>query len=604
MAQYDSTIGITAEQVARISTGGMWDEQGAVRPEAVHFATNLVRALETRSGKGLVPDTVDELVGRALNVAIPSFPRIETAEGYRLSAHLLRQTTARPRPLIVIPAGWTPVGWPLFEYAYLTLAAKGYHVLAYTPRGIGWTRLPETNLPWFGTSEGTVDVAGPRDREDGSRVLTHAIDAVAPSGIAFMGESYGSGISQLVAAHDPRVDVVVALSTWGNLATSLYANGTRHLAAVEGLIGLTGGTRAEKFDADAEEILRKFFEGRDMDDVVAWGTERAPETYLDGPDVRAIPTFFSNTWHEGLFAVNQVIPTFEKLRGPKRLNMWIGDHAVPEGPGLIAPPLPGAEPNLPLREAYAWLDHHLLDTDNGVDAWPQVSNQIMFTYVTEPDVVTGEHTIIEPARREERATWSEVCLEFEEFVLTEEQGDGDGVLTADTVSGWQRRFTVGKEPAIVAMDKIMTTGQQEWSGNPKIYPTTEFDRSQVLIWSTPPLSAPESGDTARRIRGIPRLRLTIASTEPTATVVAYLLDVAPTGAGRIITHEPVTLPVDEPTTFEWELQAAAYDMPDGHRLMLVLDGADPLYSTANRVDTTITITAPPGIPSRLQLPLG
>ncbi|MGK8523920.1 CocE/NonD family hydrolase C-terminal non-catalytic domain-containing protein [Nocardia asteroides] len=600
MSQGDSIVGTTSAQLSRIAVEGAWDAQGQIRPEAVQFASNLVAALEQRSGDGLVPDDVADLVSRALNVAVPTFPRIEVPGGIQLSAHMLRQTTTRPCPLVVFPAGWTPVGWPLFEYAYLTLAVKGYHVLAYTPRGIGWTALPGSNVPWFGTSEGTVDVAGPKDWADGSAVLSYAIDQLSPSGVAFMGESYGSGISQLVAAHDGRVDVVVALSTWGNLATSLYHNGTRHVRAVEALIGLTGGDREDKFDPEALEILAKFDEGEDMDPVVDWGTERAPEEYVG---FREIPTFFSNTWHEGLFAVNQVLETFEKLPRPKRLNMWIGDHAAPEGPGLIAPPRPGAGPNVPLQEAYAWLDHYLKGEDNGVDAWPEISNQVMFTYVTTPAAGNGQNMIIEPARREEKASWADVTTGTETLLLTDEREGGDGALSPDPTSGWQRSFTVGKEDEVVAMDKLIATGQEEWSGNPKIYWTEEIDRSHALVWSTGPLLA-TSGGVARQIRGIPRLQVTVDSSEESATVVAYLFDVAEDGSARIITHEPKTVESGMPQTVAWELQAAAYDVPDGHRLMLVLDGSDFLYSSANSIDSRITISSPESAPSYLEVPLG
>jgi predicted acyl esterase len=602
MSQGDSIIGITAEQVARISAEGAWDAQGAVRPEAVRFAENLVAAVKTRSGEGLVPDEVGDVVSTALKLVVPTFPRIEAADGIGLSAHMLRQVTPRPCPLVVIPAGWTPVGWPLFEYAYLTLALKGYHVLAYTPRGIGWSVVPGTGLPWFGTSEGTIDVAGRVDWTDGSTVLTYAIDALAPSSVAFMGESYGSGISQLVAAHDDRVDAVVALSTWGNLATSLYDNGTRHLVAVAALIGLTGGDQADKFDEEALDILAKFAEGRDMQDVVDWGTVRAPETYVTATNGREVPTFFSNTWHEGLFPANQVLETFTKLTGPKRLNMWIGDHAAPEGTGLIAPPAPGAGPNEPLSEAYAWLDHYLKGEDNGVDTWPQVSNQVMFTYVTTPASGNGQNVIVEPALREDKASWAEVTTIIESLILSDGHA-GDGALSPDSASGWQRSFTVGKEPEVVAMDKLLTTGQDEWSGNPKIYQTNEIDRSHALVWTTGPLVAPSSGP-ARQIRGIPRLQLTIDSTNGSATVVAYLLDVDDDGTARIITHEPNTLASGTPTTVVWELQACAYDVPHGHRLMLILDGMDPLYSTANTIDSRITISSQDDTPCYLELPLG
>lgn len=599
MSQGDPIVGTTSEQLARIAVEGAWDARGQVRPEAVQFASNLVAALRKRSGDGLVPDDVADLVSRALNVAVPTFPRIEAPGGIGLSAHMLRQTSTRSCPLVVFPAGWTPVGWPLFEYAYLTLAVKGYHVLAYTPRGIGWTALPGTNLPWFGTSEGTVDVAGPKDREDGSAVLEYAIDELSPSGVAFMGESYGSGISQLVAAHDDRVDVVVALSTWGNLATSLYDNHTRHLRAVDALIALTGGDPADKFDEETLEILAKFAEGTDMDPVVDWGTDRAPESYVGS---REIPTFFSNTWHEGLFPVNQVLETFEKLPRPKRLNMWIGDHAAPEGPGLIAPPMPGAGPNEPLREAYAWLDHYLKREDNGVDTWPEISNQVMFTYVTTPSG-NGQNVIIEPARREEKASWADVTTDTETLILTDEREGGDGALTPEGTAGWQRSFTVGKEPQVLAMDKLMATGQEEWAGNPKIYRTNEIDRSHALVWSTGPLLAARGG-IAREIRGIPRLQVTIDSTDEAATVVAYLLDVDEDDSARIITHEPKTVESGMPATVAWDLQAAAYDVPDGHRLMLVIDGMDFLYSNANSIDSRITISSPAGAASCLELPLG
>lgn len=603
MSQGDSTIGITADQVARIAMEGAWDAQGSVRPEAVSLATNLVAALRQRSGKGLVPDQLGDLVSRALSFVVPTFPQIETAEGFALSAHMLRQVSIRRSPLVIVPAGWTPVGWPLFEYAYLTLALKGYHVLAYTPRGIGWTFAPNTNLPWFGTSEGKIKVAGREDWEDGQKVIDFAIAKLNPTRIGFLGESYGSGIAQLVAAHDQRVDAVAALSTWGNLATSLYDNKTRHLKAVAALLGLTGGEKEDKFDQVELDILAKFAEDRDMEDVITWGTERAPEKYIDTAERPGIPTFFSNTWHEGLFPANQVLTTFNKLSEPKRLNMWIGDHAAPEGPGLIAPPMPGAGPNVPLREAYAWLDHYLKDEDNGVGDWPQVNNQVMFTYATKPASGNGENVIVEPARREEKSSWDEVTTSTELLTLTDQSDGRDGALGPSGTPGWQRVFTVGKEPEVVAMDAIMATGQAEWAGNPKIYQTNEIDRGHALVWTTRPLEA-SNGGAARRIRGVPRLTLTVESTEESATVVAYLLDVDPDGAANIITHEPNTVSSGRPVTVTWKLQAAAYDIAAGHRLMLVVDGLDPLYSTASVVDSRITISSSEGAPAHLELPLG
>ncbi|MFH8836975.1 CocE/NonD family hydrolase [Streptomyces sp. NPDC017868] len=606
------TARLTAAEVSRVAGRGLWAADGTVDPDAVRLGQTLTTALLNGSTDGLPA----ELAGRIEEVrglALPGYHRVEATDGIRLSAFSLRQLGPGPHPLVVVPAGWTPFGWPLFLWSYLALARRGYHVLAYTPRGLGIPGLPST-------SEGFVDVAGPHDWADGSAVIDFATEHLAPSVIGFLGESYGSGISQLVAAHDDRVAAVVALSTWGNLATSLYDHGTRHLAAVKALLALTGGPVETKFDEANREILADFLADRNLDRVVEWGRLRAPESYLHLTNENETPTFFSNTWHEGLFAVNQLLETFEGLDVPKRLNLWIGDHAAPEGPALL-----GTEPgraNVPMAEAYAWLDHHLKGERNGVEEWERVCSQVMFTYVTEPvpdpgtGEPTGENRIVEEAVRESRADWSRVTTGVEVLGLT---GDGargtDGRLlpageTTDPseVTGWRRAFLAGVDTEATVMDALMKTGQAERAGNPKTYDTRKIDRRHALVWTTAPLSAPEGGDAAgRRIRGVPKLRLTVRSTAASASLVAHLFDVAEDDTARIVTHEPLNvygLTPEEDRTVTWRLQAAAYDIAAGHRLMLVVDSKDPLYGDASVTWTQTVVTSPEGAPAFLELPLG
>ncbi|WP_405861503.1 hypothetical protein OG361_39445 [Streptomyces sp. NBC_00090] len=616
----DVTAGLTAADTARIAGSGLWAADGTVNPDAVRLGQTLATALlgggtpAAAGAEPLLPAELAAHVEEVRGLALPAYHRIEATDGVRLSAFSLRQLGPGPHPLVVVPAGWTPVGWPLFLWSYLTLARKGYHVLAYTPRGLGIPGLPST-------SEGFIDVAGPKDWADGSAVIDFAVEHLAPSTIGFLGESYGSGISQLVAAHDGRVSAVVALSTWGNLATSLYDNETRHIAAVKALIGLTGGPVEDKFDEANQQILADFQADRNLEEVVKWGRLRAPESYLELTNENDTPTFFSNTWHESLFAVNQVLETFEGLRVPKRLNLWIGDHAAPEGAGLI-----GLEPrkvNLPMAEAYAWLDHHLKGESNGVEEWEQVSNQVMFTYVTEPVLdpgtgePTGENRIVEAAVRENRADWSQVTTGVEVFGLTGDgAGGADGLLVPRTgeqappeETGWRRAFVAGVDTEATAMDlPLMKTGQEEWGGNPKIYDTRKIDRRHAVAWTTEPLFAPEGdGQAGRRVRGIPRLRLTVRSTATSAGLVAHLLDVAEDDTARIITHEPLNvygLTPEQDTTVTWRLQAAAYDVPAGHRLMLVVDSMDPLYGGASITWTQTAVGSPEDEPSFLELPLG
>jgi predicted acyl esterase len=582
---------VTDRSLADIAANGMWAGGLTYSPAVLNVAQALVATLQG-SASGLLTPDLQQVVNSVQRAATVGFPRITAPDGVRLSALSVKLKTTETRPLVVMPAGWSPYGWLPFVGAYLGLALRGYHVLAYTPRGIG--------IPgWASTSDGYVDVAGPNDWADGSAVLDYGQEYFSPGKIGFVGESYGSGISQLVAAHDPanRVSAVVALSTWGNLATALYDNGTRHLAAVNALIAFTGGAEEEKFDAATREILEGFKAGHNLDDVVAWGTERAPEYYADITNDRGIPTFFSNTWHETLFPAGQVIDTFAKLTVPKRLNMWIGDHGAPESAGLIGVPATTPFPGIltPMKEAYAWLDRYLLGTDNDTDQ-AAVSSQVMFTYQTKPGR-GGAQQITEPANREDRQSWEDVTTGTERWYLG--NGTPDGALSPAKDAGWARGFTAGELTQATA-GELLTSGQQEWSGNPRLYKVSQFERDRLLVWQTDPLDG-------RRLRGTATVRLTVRAAADAATLVAYLFDVTPDGSCRIITHEPYTvgqLAPGQDVTATWRLQPACYDIPAGHRLALVVNSRDDLYAFTGIRGSTTTISSPASDPSYLDVALG
>ncbi|CAN3985385.1 CocE/NonD family hydrolase [Kitasatospora purpeofusca] len=595
----EPTPSVTDATLTDIATHGLW--RGAsldINPSVLAVAKALLAAVQGTGTDAVLPEELRELAAGVRQRAQVTLPRITTADGFGLSAFSIKQSGSEQRPVVIVPAGWNPYGWLPFVFGYLSLAARGYHVLAYTPRGIGTPGL-------VSTSEGFVDVAGPKDWADGSLVIDYAQEHFDPSKVGFLGLSYGSGISQLVAAHDEddRVAVVAALSTWGNLATSLYDHGTRHEEAVRLLVGFTGGEEADKFDEPTREILQYFRDGEHMDRVVEWGTERSPETYVGLTNGRRIPTYYSNTWHEGLFPVGEAIDTFEKLTVPKHLNLWIGDHGAPEGTGIsgVSSGLPFPGLLTPIREAYAWLDHHLLGADNEVSDWPVVNSQVMFTYKTAP-VVGGGRLITAPARREPLDSWSDAKVSSEAWYLGGNGGEGDGTLSDKPSKGWSRDFTAGHETAATAMDEIMTTGQKEWFGNPKEYKPADFERNRLLLWSTEALAG------GRRIRGSAGVRLAVrAEAADAVTLVAYLFDVAPDGGARIITHEPFTatdLSAGTERILDWKLQPAAYDLPDGHRLALVVNSRDKLYAFTGVPDSTTTITSPAQGEAVLELPLG
>ncbi|MFE4462426.1 CocE/NonD family hydrolase C-terminal non-catalytic domain-containing protein [Nocardia tengchongensis] len=589
---------VTNETLESIAANGMWADGLTFTPEVVQVARALLAAVRGVAPAGVLPPELQEVVDTVRGGAAVEITQIPGADGVLLSALTVKLNGSEPCPVVVIPAGWSPLGWLPFVWTYLTLAVDGYHVLAYTPRGLG-TPGEVT------TSQGFIDVAGEKDRADGHRVLDYAQELFGPSPIGMLGESYGSGLSQLIAATDPeaRVSAVVALSTWGNLATSLYDNGTRHLAAMQLLVDFTGGTPGkpeEKFDPDTLRILDLFERGEDMDEVVAWGLDRSPESFVELTNSRGIATFMSNTWHETLFPINEVLETFERLTVPKRLNVWIGNHGAPEAAGLVGIPLGFPFPGLltPMREARDWLDIHLKGIDRSQSE--PVSDQIMFTYRTRP-IAGGAQRIIEPAPREAAIDWSQVGTETERWYLG--NGGADGTLVPKPETGWTRSFTIGDKdsPATsaTAVAEFLKSGQRECYGNPQLYRVGDFERDRLLIWQTEPLTG------GRRVRGIPSLHLSVGSTAPAATLVAYLFDVAPDGTARIITHEPCTLfelVQPEQRVVRWRLQGACYDIPDGHRLALVVNGYDKLYSYSP--PGTTTITSPEYAESYLDLELG
>ncbi|MFE6748228.1 CocE/NonD family hydrolase [Kitasatospora purpeofusca] len=598
-ADGEPTSSVTDATLTDIATHGLW--RGAsldINPSVLAVARALLAAVRGTGPDTALPEELRELAEGVRQRAQVTLPRITTADGFALSALSIKQSGSERRPVVIVPAGWNPYGWLPFVFGYLSLAARGYHVLAYTPRGIGTPGL-------VSTSEGFVDVAGPKDWADGSLVIDYTQAEFDPNGVGFLGLSYGSGISQLVAAHDRdnRVAAVAALSTWGNLATSLYDHGTRHEEAVRLLVGFTGGEEEDKFDEPTREILRFFRDGENMDRVVEWGTERSPEAYLDLTNGRGIPTYYSNTWHEGLFPVGEAIDTFEKLTVPKHLNLWIGDHGAPEGTGIsgVSSGLPFPGLLTPIREAYAWLDHHLLGAANEVPDWPVVNSQVMFTYKTAP-VLGGGRVITAPARREALDSWADATVSIEAWYLGGNGGTADGTLSDKPSKGWSRSFTAGHETAATVMDEIMATGQKEWFGNPKEYRPADFERNRLLLWSTEALAG------GRRIRGSAGVRLAVrVETGDAATLVAYLFDLAPDGGARIITHEPFTatgLSAGTERTLDWKLQPAAYDLPDGHRLALVVNSRDKLYAFTGAADSTTTITSPAKGEAALELPLG
>ncbi|MGW6836004.1 CocE/NonD family hydrolase [Streptomyces sp. NPDC054949] len=517
-----------------------------------------VTALETGDLTGLSPSRAADVV-EVRSVSVFNRGKVTGADGDLLDAALWRHTGSDPRPVIVMPSPWTNLGWLAYAVQGALFAARGYNVLAYTARG-------------FAGSEGQVDVAGPLDVADGSRALDHIVERTAGpiTGIGFLGDSYGSGISQLVAAHDTRVDAVVALSTWGDLGAAFFENSTRHVAAVKALQSAAARAR---LSARTRSVFENVLADRDIEGTLRWAEQRSPLTHVKELNRRQVPILFAQAWHETLFPGNQTVRMFNELTGPKRLDLSIGDHSGPEMSGMLG------LPNRIWTDAHRWFDHHLRGIDNGVADQAQVVSEVMW----------GKGL-------ESRAGWSALTDRTRRVHLT-----GGGELAHKPEAGWTAGVVCGVDTPATVADAIVTSGYAEMAGRPKVYPTGAIDRGVAAVWAAPP-----EEETAR-LRGTPRLRVTYRAANPGSTFVAYLLDMAPDGSAHLVTHAPFSdldSPPDSLIGADIELQATAYDVPRGHRLLLVIDGRDPFYGDANLPRATLAFTSPEATPSFLDLPLG
>ncbi|MFB8007130.1 CocE/NonD family hydrolase [Nocardia sp. NPDC056000] len=508
----------------------------------------VVNGLLTGAATGVPEYLVDDIVAvRAASTL--GRVRIPGDGGVMLDGFAARPLLGGPHPLIVLPAGLDPTGWKMYSGAIIRLLMRGYAVVAYTERG-----LPE--------SEGELTVAGPEDVADGRSVIDWALENVPdvdPERIGMAGISYGSGISLLVAQADERVKAVAALSTWADLGEALYDNSTRHIAAAEVLAAISDRPSSELL-----KVLEDFRANTNIDQVLEYAAQRSPARLPDTP--RPVPTLFTSYWHETIFPQNQLLEYFDRYPGPKRLDLAVGDHGAVEIPGLLL----GVYTRT-TEAAYDWFDHYLRGVDNGIDSDGGVHTETMhsFTATAAPDL----------------SSWSQPARRY--YLTAPAAGSSDGTLTSEPPSNFSQRIQQG-DPQVQAVGQLVMDGFRERLLMPRRQQFAEVDRTAAAVWSTPEFAGPQ------RLSGYPEVALTLTPSGDAVTLIAYLLDLDPfTGTMRIITHAATTVDNRQPgqaTDVRIRLQATDYQIPRGHKMVLITDTRDDLYAGADQPDTGGTVT--------------
>src|SRR5262249_35016979 len=95
--------------------------------------------------------------------------------------------------------------------------------------------------------------------------------------------------------------------------------------------------------------------------LIEWGKVRSPATYLDQLNDNGAAIMLANAWGDSIFPPNSYGDFYEKLTGPKRLELRPGDHATAEMTGLFG------LPNDVWKDTGRWFDHYLKGEDNGID---------------------------------------------------------------------------------------------------------------------------------------------------------------------------------------------------------------------------------------------
>ena len=469
--------------------------------------------------------------------------------GVQLTANVVAPRTPGPHPGIVFVNSWAVNDYQYIAQATL-LAGRGYVVLSYAARG------------WWG-SGGEIGMAGADDVADFSAVLDWMVGNtdVDPARIGAGGMSYGSGISLLAAAHDPRVRAVAALSTWADISGSFYSQRMPKPQAVKFLEAV--GRLTGRPSAEMTRMFADYYAEREGDAIRAWADLRSPITYLKELNRNAPAVLLANSYSDSLFPPDPLADLFTRLTGPKRLEFAPGDHAVVEIAGLAA------LPNHVWTSVHRWFDHYLRGIDNGID--------------TEAPVVQRPRNA---GTVETRETWAEVSSRRTRFTLGPQRWNLSGRLARSPQPDLSWTIRAGVDTTANGGVAFLSHSIEALTGVPPTVWLPSVNRAHAGVWVSEPLPR------GAKVRGGSRLHLTV-DPRSAGTAIAYLYDLDALGTGRLISHTPIgNLAGSGPRAVEVAFPATGYDVPAGHQFALVVDTEDPLYLYKNTRGTPLTFLSP------------
>lgn len=494
-------------------------------------------------------------------------------------------------------------------------AQRGYVGLAYSGLGFGKSgclvSLDDPRIDGQAASALVDFLAGTRAADDGTTVDYVTSDKKGDPRVGMIGGSYGGAVQMATAAVDHRVDALVPLITWNDLAYALDPQNAadRNVPGVfkwqwtngfylmgEGqplLVPSLDPSRINKltclhFVDDACETIRTLNSGRYPADrtqaLLDYARSVSPVSYLK--DVKA-PTLLVQGQADTLFNLNEARATYDTLRGQGTTAKMIWQSWGHSG-GLTDPA--SGELNLSqgnLETSYvgkrvlAWFDRYLNHKKN-VDTGPAFA--YYRDWISDPN---GTY-----------ATAPAVPALTEKLYLS---GDGKLVDDKKKVARGSREYR----------NWLIPTSHSESSlagliGLPD--PAPHDTRGTYLDWTTEPLTS------ATDVVGAPRATLKVISPKTERVqnsddaadklvLFAKLYDVAPDGTKKLVHRlvAPVRVP-DVTRPFTVTLPGIVHRYEKGHRIQFVIAASDDAYG-GNKGIKPVTVTSAPEDTGTVELPV-
>lgn len=493
------------------------------------------------------------------------------------------------------------------------VAARGYVGLVYSGLGFGKSgcliTLDDPAIDGKAAS-GLLDFLGStRAADDGTRADYVVQDGEGDPRVGMIGGSYGGAIQLATASTDPRVDALVPLITWNDLAYALAPNNTGAAAGVTSdtpgvfkwqwtngfyLIGegqplLNPSLDPSRFNrldclhfaAQACETIRLLNSGRYPADkaeaMLAYARSVSPVSYLDR--VKA-PTLIVQGQADSLFNLNEATATYKTLKaqGTTAKMIWQSwGHSGGQVPGELDLSEGNLETSYVGQRVLAWFDRYLqkkAETDTGPE----------FAYYRSWQSGYG--------------TAAELPALSQKMYLS---GDGKLVDNRSKVARGSRQYTNWLVPTSHSESSIAPLiGLPD----PKPYDT----KGTYLGWRSAPLTAPVD------VVGAPKATLKVLSPKAERVqnsgdasdklvLFAKVYDVAPDGTRKLVNRlvSPVRVP-DVTRPFTVELPGIVHRYEKGHRLEFVIAASDTAYF-GNRGVKPVTVVSAPDDTGVLELPV-